>query len=229
MSHYKYLNLLSSVILVGGISAVAAESAKPFSNFYVGVGTGYSIFNGRSVSGVSDVNYNSSMKKQLHSQGFLGKVFGGYEALSSSSIYGAAEGYFLFDPQKSTYENKVEGTEVDQEKFSRQIAFGIRGKLGASLNETVIAYGILGAEKSRFTFDSKSNGQKKTQKKYLWAVVPGAGMSVSLSGKTKLTIEYTYARYQVFSSQLVNGYGVNCSNKVRPSINTLSVGIVWSL
>ena len=91
----------------------------------------------------------------------------------------------------------------------------------------IIQRKIINQEK--FIHNMPKKKQKKTQKKYLWAVVPGAGMSVSLSGKTKLTIEYTYARYQVFSSQLVNGYGVNCSNKVRPSINTLSVGIVWSL
>ncbi len=224
MNHYKYLKLLSSAILVGGISAVAAESAKPFSNFYVGVGTGYSIFNGRSVS-VADTTSN---KKQIHSQGFLGKIFGGYEVLSSSNIYGAVEGYFLFDPQKATYESGT-APALDQEKFSRKAAFGARGKLGTSFNETVVVYGILGVETSQFTLESTSDGFPKTVKrKFLWAAVPGAGLTIALSAKTKLGIEYTYARYQMFNTTWANRT-INSSFKVRPSVNTISVGVSWSL
>ena len=224
MNHYKYLKLLSSAILVGGISAAAADTAKPFSNFYVGVGTGYSIFNGRSVSGTAGV----ISKKQFHSQGFLGKVFGGYEVLASSNIYGAVEGYFLFDPQKATYGSENGGA-TDQEKFSRKVVFGARGKLGASFNETVIAYGILGVETSRFVLNTENSlGSKNSRNKFLWAAVPGAGLNMALSEKTKLIVEYTYARYQVFNTEWVDS-GYNSVFKVRPSVNTISVGISWSL
>lgn len=219
MNHY--LKLLSSAVLVGGISVVAAESAKPFSGPYIGIGTGYSIFNGRSISNAGGVDN----KKQLHSQGFIGKIFAGYEALSVSNIYGGVEGYFLLDPQNSTYSVSLGGPAYT-EKFSRKIAFGLRGKLGGSITDSVILYGILGGEGSQFTLNASNSSNKK--KKTLWAAVPGVGMSVALGEKTKLLVEYTYSRYQVFSSAWTQGIS-SYSFKVRPSLNTISVGVSRSL
>lgn len=220
MNHY--LKLLSSTILVGGISVVAAESAKPFSNFYVGVGTGYSMMNAISRTDIpvrfgGNIIGVTTSKKSLHSHGVTGKIFAGYEILSSSNLYGALEGYVVLDHQKATYEANAVGVIPYSEKFSRQFAGGLRAKLGWSLNDTVVLYGLVGAEVSRFSLKGNLNGKQS-----LWAATPGIGASFVLSEKTKLILEITRSCYKAFKKA---DSAASSSTRIKPAVNMVSVGL----
>ena len=214
MNHYKYLKLLSSAILVGGISAAAADTAKPFSNFYVGVGTGYSMMNGVSQTVLGGVK----SKKSMHSHSIIGKIFGGYEILSVSKIYGALEGYFLLDNQNAKFQQALGGLSLN-ESLSRKTAWGIRGKLGGALNETVILYGLIGAEASKFSLKGAGGLGKKRS---LWAITPGVGASFVLSEKTKLSVEVSRSCYQSLKAM---DSRVGTSIKIKPAVNSVAIGI----
>jgi hypothetical protein len=220
MNHYKYLKLLSSAILVGGISVVAAESAKPFSNFYVGVGTGYSMMNGISRMDVSGL-FPISNKKSLHSHAIIGKIFAGYEILSASHVYGALEGYFLLDSQSADYQFN-DGQSIS-EKLSRKTALGFRAKLGGALTETVILYGLLGAERSQFSLKGDLG---LSGKQSLWAITPGIGASFILSEKTKMSLEISRSCYKAF--KIVSPTG-SASTRIKPAVNTVAISIALSI
>ena len=238
-------NLLVSLCL-GTVAAVSAQanasSCQISSGTYAGVSAGISHLSGKSVftqSNTVNINSHPYNAGKLSANSIAAALFGGY-GVKLGNFWAAAELFYQFDNLKNKDIFSGEDTALTA-RLTRSIkssgAWGGALHLGYVVNNSCVAYAIVGAEVRNFKVNFSSASTQNVNvinKKYTSiAFVPGVGVRFSLAKNLSLRTEYKYAMHRSKSlkdTRANAGAGGSDTTTLKnsPAVHSLNVGMVYS-
>lgn len=184
------------IALAGAFSLLAAAGsaqASPFHGSYVGGQLGWVGY---------DIDYRESGDERisgLSASGFTGGVMTGWGTVLDNGLYLGIE----LDAQSEDADLTVRLDDAELGVDS-QYSYGITGRLGTTVNDTVLLYGLAGYQRSRFEYRLTDTDEDVSIrfKDSLNGARIGLGVEYQLDSRLFMRAEYSYTfieneRYRV--------------------------------
>lgn len=241
--------MLKKFALFGAAACLAVSGSASAQGLYIGAGVGGTGL----MNQVS--NYSNSLtlpfdvtsthaglntgSANFAKTGFSGDVFAGY-------VFCVGNGFVLAPELKGSFTNTKQNDSItaggtitvpgyapvtlsDTDTFSQKVSgsFNVSLRPGYYVTDNTMIYGRVGYSWTKFNTtytDSLSTVSLNNSKtRGGWAV--GGGIEVNLTGQLGLRGDYVYTRYSNFT--MTNS--VNQSATFKPSTNSLTVGLVYTI
>lgn len=172
-------------------SAPVSSWAGPYAGVHLGYGFGGSVET--SIPGFNN---------DIDTSGWLGGVFGGFNAQNGQFVYGA---------EADVNYSGVDGSNAGQDARAR-LDGSLRGRLGYAINDDVLLYGTAGVAAERLRVTDTVTNERDTNMMIGYTV--GAGTDVKLTEDVFARAEYRYTDYgsENFSLPLAGNPSVDSSN-----------------
>lgn len=190
------------------LSATPSLAASVFDGPYVGVYTGY-----------SDAGLDATTTAGNSDKSVDGWAFGGYAG------YGRTFDRFYFGGEGEVGYNDTNGklntTDVNG-KIDGDVTYGLSARAGYLVSDTLLAYGRVGWERSKFELKGTAGGVTGKDNVDLDGIRFGGGVEAAVLPNVLVRAEYTYTNYE--NKDFTLG---TIAGEAKPDESALRVGVAY--
>jgi outer membrane immunogenic protein len=187
MKKYKIIAVAAISLLVAGNQANAQTNPQMFTGSYIGSQGGY----GSTTTKMSITGPGGSLLKDEDDGAFIGGGFVGYGGTIGGRLYGGLEAEGLI----SGIEESVTDAGVTL-TVKQTYSFGISGRIGYVVTDTILAYGRVGWVWSKFEATAINGVDRLNDDDWFNGPRVGGGVEIAMGSGLFGRIEYSHTWYQ---------------------------------